>query len=538
MIAPTSGFKNTVAIFALPPASNYVLPLPAACLSMTRRSVVLLPLLVRRSLGVGGLLLLFLASCRKDEQFTGDPVQLVFSSDTVMFDTVFTQLTTSVTKRFTARNTSSNAVRVDIALEGGSPSPFRINVDGASGLSFSDVEILGGDRIYVFVEVTPGAGGVNTPFIVEDHILFNTNGAEQSVLLTVWGQDAHFFRPGPDTVQVQGFPPFSYIAGGYDAFGNQVCEDITWVNDLPYVIFGYGVVDSCCSLTIEPGVRVYFHGGSGLWVYKGGRIAANGTVAERITFQGDRLEPLYADLPGQWDRIWINEGPADNVFTNVVIRNALIGIQCQTFPLTSGQPTSTNKLVLNNVNIQNCSAAGILSENYRITSNNLLVANCGQYCVALTGGGEYFFNHSTIANYWVWDIRNSPAFIMTNQFADINGEVQTRDIENSIFRNGIIYGSNTNEFKLEIDAGANATYAFDHYLFRTDQSTSDLTHFPTDIYRNLNPGFESTTDFHLSAENVTPVNKGVASTPDAFFDLDDVIRGDGQPDLGCYEYSE
>lgn len=492
--------------------------------------------------------LIALSACRKDELFTDEPVQLDFSRDTVLFDTVFTTLTTSVTKYITARNTGENAVRVDIELEGGTPSPYRINVDGSSGTSFQDVEILGGDSIYLFVEVLPGAGGVNTPFIIEDHILFNTNGAEQSVLLLGWGQDAHFY-PNPDRPiqHVQGFPPFSYIAGGFDPMGNQICgEVIEWFDDKPYVIYSYGVVDSCNALVIHEGVRVHFHGGGGLWVYRHGRIEAQGTVDDRITFQGDRLEPLYDDLPGQWDRIWINEG-ADtaNRFINVEIKNALIGIQCEPVPWEPTLPTSGRKLVLNNVSIRNCSAAGILSRNYAITSNNLLVGDCGQYGVALTGGGRYYFNHSTIGNYWAWDVRQTPAFVMTNRFEDPTGAVQVRAIESGEFLNGIIYGSNTNEFELDLDAGQPTDFTFHHWLFRTDQSTSDTDHFPDQgsIYRNQGPGFvnPSDGDLHLAA-GAFARNKGTFSNADAVEDLD----GNGRPcfsdpdgaiqDLGCYEF--
>jgi hypothetical protein len=82
------------------------------------------------------LLVVLAAGCRKDQLFTDNPsAQLVFTEDTVYFDTVFTTVGT-VTKRFTARNPASEGVRVNIDLEGGSPSPYRINVDGSSGLSF------------------------------------------------------------------------------------------------------------------------------------------------------------------------------------------------------------------------------------------------------------------------------------------------------------------------------------------------------------------------------------------------------------------
>ncbi|MBK6752236.1 MAG: hypothetical protein IPG69_01320 [Flavobacteriales bacterium] len=147
--------------------------------------------------------------CRKDLQFTEDGVTLEFSTEQVLFDTVFSQLTTSVTKRFVARNPNTQGVKVDIALVGGSPSPFRINVDGVSGETFEDVEIAGKDSVFIFVEVLPGATGVNTPFVIEDQIRFNTNGTEQEVLLQVWGAGcaevsqcrcADPEHPGPSTL--------------------------------------------------------------------------------------------------------------------------------------------------------------------------------------------------------------------------------------------------------------------------------------------------------------------------------------------------
>ena len=59
---------------------------------------------------------LLLPSCRRDELFTEEPgIQLSFSEDTIFYDTIFTTVG-SVTKRFTVRNPSNNAVRVDISL--------------------------------------------------------------------------------------------------------------------------------------------------------------------------------------------------------------------------------------------------------------------------------------------------------------------------------------------------------------------------------------------------------------------------------------
>ncbi|MBK9759057.1 MAG: hypothetical protein IPO90_03545 [Flavobacteriales bacterium] len=481
-----------------------------------------------RHLLLFGLLALLLLGCRKDEMISDDPgAKLVLAEDTVLFDTVFTTIG-SVTKRFTVRNENTNAVSVDIALEGGTPSPFRINVDGASGTTFNDVEILGGDSIFIFVEATLGENNSNDPFIIEDHILLNTNGNLQEVLLLAWGQDAYFHKPTPGSL-----------------LGILPC-DAHWFSDKPHVIYGIAAVDSACTLTIDPGVKVYVHGGGRLWIYRDGQILANGTVTEPIVFQGDRLEPFYDDLPNQWDRIWINEGRSgsDNLLTNVVIKNALIGLQVQSY-WTAGQPLSENTLILQNVNIKNCSTAGLYAENYRIKATNLLVGDAGQYSVVLTGGGKYEFDHATVGNYWSFEIRQDPAFLLTNRFIDRSGAGQVRPIETSTFTNGIIYGSNANEFQLDLDAAQTSTLEFRNYLFRTDQLTNDPVIFPDQntIYRNQNPGFvdASEGDLHL----ICGANaKNKASTPslDALQDLDGEPRpspsdcdGVFEPDLGCYE---
>ncbi len=497
-----------------------------------------------RPLAILALVALLFGSCRKDELFSDDPgAQLTFSQEEVLFDTVFALSPPigTVTKRFRVHNPNSQAVRIDILLEGGTPSPFRINVDGASGTSFDDVQILAGDSIYVFVEASLDQSNQNSPFIHEDNILFLTNGNEQRVKLIAWGQDANYYYPDH---YIQNFPDYSIIAGE-DENGEFAVETVQWTNEKPYVIYGYAAVDSLSKLIIDPGVRIYVHGGGGLWIYRWGQIEANGTFTEPITFQGDRLEPAYADLPGQWDRIWINDGPAgqDNLLKNVVVKNALVGIQCETWPGVPDAVTSEARLRLWNVKIQNCSAAGILSRNFTIASTNLLVGDCGQYSVALTGGGGYEFDYTTIANYWGFGIRNTEAFVMTNTYADINNTLQVRDIDTSTFRNTIIYGANTNEFKLDFNS-LNTPQAgdlvFRHLLLRTDQSTNGI-YFPVQdsIFRNQNPGFrdQANRDFHLTLNSNAFGRGGVPYNSYSQKDLDDVDRFT-PVELGCYEYVE
>jgi hypothetical protein len=474
--------------------------------------------------------------CRKEELVSTDPgLRLEFSQDTVLFDTIFT-VYGSVTKRFTARNTSNSALRVSrIALEGGSTSPYRLNVDGVPTNDARDVEILAGDSIYIFVEVTIDPSNVNLPFLVEDRILFQTNGNDQLVLLSAYGQDAHFIEPAPGETYF-GLPG-SIVAGNG--------ATVTWPNDKPYVVRGYAIVDSGSTLIIDPGTRIYMHNGAGLWVYRYGQLSAIGTTQEPITFQGDRREPEYAELPGQWDRIWINEGPsgADNRLENVVVKNALVGIQCEPFPIFQGDPSlAQNTLELENVAVRNSSIVGLLSRNARIEARNLLLANCGQHCAALTGAGNYDFNHVTLANFWSYSIRQTPAFLLTNTYGKTDANsgsvtVFALDIVNSRFRNTILYGSNSEEFEVSLETGPLAQYEFTEILLRTAAATSDLSHFPDQesVLRNVDPGFVNASggDFHLR-ENSAARDRGTISS--LFFDLDGNPR-DALPDLGCYEYT-
>ena len=51
---------------------------------------------------------------------------------------------------------------------------FRINVDGITGNIAKDVEIAGKDSLYIFAEVTidPDAPLSNSPFVIEDYLVF------------------------------------------------------------------------------------------------------------------------------------------------------------------------------------------------------------------------------------------------------------------------------------------------------------------------------------------------------------------------------
>lgn len=209
-------------------------------------------------------------SCRKDSMFQEGSVNLKFSTDTVFFDTVFTSVG-SITIPFKIFNTYNNPVQISsISLSGGASSQFRMNVDGDPGDAFYDIEIPANDSLYIFVEVTVDPNMDALPFVIEDSIVFVTNGNAQDVKLLAYGQNAHFH------------------------YGQILC-DTTWTDDLPHVIIGSVLVDSLCSLTITEGTNIYLHGGSYFYVL--GTMNVLGTKDSIVTFQGDRLEDFYKDVP-------------------------------------------------------------------------------------------------------------------------------------------------------------------------------------------------------------------------------------------------
>lgn len=470
---------------------------------------------------VGMITLAIFSSCRKDESFSTDPsLKLSFSTDSVLFDTVFTTMG-SVTKRLMVYNPNSNAIVISRArLAGGSNSPYSINIDGASGTDIRDVEILGNDSLYVFVRVTVDPVNDNLPLVVKDSIIFETNGNQQDVDLVSWGQDAHFIV---GVKQQDGLPPYKIIANEG--------ENVHWPNDKPYVIVGYAVVDSAAFLTIDPGCRIHFYNGSGMWIYKYGGISVNGTLEEPVNFQGVRLEQAYQDVPAQWDRIWINESPVNSEFNHAIIKNATIGIQAETLESGLG-----NTLFLNNTQILNMQGWGIFTRFYNIVGNNLLIANAGSSLLNLTTGGNYQFRNSTFANFWGFDVRKDPLLHISDYFIYYNGNEQlvyTGDLEQAYFGDCILWGNLENEILLDPypESTAQFNYRFDYNLLKTSEKNDDF--FTNNLFL-IDPLFQDAYENNYHLDSLSPArNMGIPMGNQ--YDLDGIERS-STPDLGAYEW--
>lgn len=465
-------------------------------------------------------LLILVSACRKEDKInTSENVSLAFSADTIIFDTVFSTIG-SITKNIRIYNPSSERISISsIKLANGVDSRYAINIDGQSGTQFTNVEIAGNDSIYLFARVTIDPNDATLPFIVTDSIVFETNGNIQDVDLVAWGQNARFILWDTDRPNL---PKYKIVAG--------TGVDTTWTNDLPIVVYGYAVVDSTGSLTIEAGTKVHFHQGSGLWIYKGGSLKVLGTMEEPVYFQSDRLDGFYQYLPGQWDRIWINEGAVDNVINYAVIRNGFIGLQVETLQEYMG-----NQLNLSNTIIENMSGAGILSRFYVIAAQNCVITNCGQYALALTLGGAYDFRHTTIGNYWRYGIRTTPAVYLNNYYVDAGFQSVTFPM-NVNFANSILYGNQREEVVIDTENEAEVQITFDHCLMKTEIDIANNGMFFNSL-RNEDPLFANQSENILQLDSLSPARNigSIETALTAPTDIRGVSRTES-PDLGAYEW--
>lgn len=452
------------------------------------------------------LLLLFLlkgaSSCKK-QSFTFDKdATLTITADTVRFDTVFTSIG-SVTQQFTIINTNTQKLKLtSVQLMGGNNSSYKINVDGTASAEVNNLEMEAGDSIYVFVSVTINPSLQNLPFIVQDSIKIAYNGNEQFVQLEAYGQNAHFFR------------------------NHFITADTTWNNDLPYVISGGILVAEGTTLTIEKGCRIFMHADAPFVV--DGSLLVNGTKSERISFQGDRLDNIYSDLPASWPGIFFRPPSGNNIIQYGIIKNAYQGIIA-----IAPAPDALPKLRLSACIVDNIYDAGILAYGSSIDAENCLISNCGAN-VLLNEGGEYNLTFCTIVSYDNNYVNHKKPVLTLNN-TDAAGNSYNL---NAIFRNCIVWAGGENvENEVSTDKKGNAAFTidFDHVLYKAKNISPDVTLINS--IANQDPAFDSINinrhyfDFHIN-KNPSPADG--SGTPVAIStDLDGKTRT-GNADLGCY----
>ncbi len=457
------------------------------------------------------LLICLLNSCDEENLLIDDNASLVFSTDTVMFDTVFTSIG-STTQNFRVINKYGQPIEVSsIYLAGGDHSNFKLTIDGVSTSDTADVYIQSMDSVFVFVEVNVDPNGGNQPMIVEDSIVFTINGNQQVVNLMAWGQD---------------FVPIRNLV---------IDKDTTWNSEKPYLVYNKVEVKAGATLKIDAGTKVYFH--KDAQFVARGNVKAVGTTNEPIIFTGDRLEKLYEDVPSQWYGVILLPNSKTNVFENVRIYNAIIGLQVGHFDYDG-----VTNVKLENVKIEHMAFAGIYALTGNINASNTVVADCGYFCVSLNRGGDYDFNHCTIANYWGLANRQTHSFFFSNFYQLSDTTVYYGDLNTMNLSNSVIWGSLSSEFGFFNHEDYAANFNLDHCLVKIADSV-DVTnskHYKA-IIKNEDPYFVNYSQYDWQLDTLS-VAKDAGSIDFGELVPNDLLNvsrlEDDGPDLGAYERVE
>lgn len=446
-------------------------------------------------------------SCRKEDEITTDAgAKLSFSTDTLFFDTVFSQMggsnPVSVTKQLWVINTNSKMVRTNIRIKGSAFGSVKLNIDGKPGLSANGKEIRGNDSIVLFVQLYSNPGN---NFIVTDQIVFETNGNIQDVDVLGYGRDAHY-----------------HDAETWDS----TVTSITWTNDKPHVIYNSILIEKGQTLNIQAGTKIYSHINSTIFVR--GKMKVTGTPNNPVLFTGDRLDQDYADLAGQWNGIRFLPGSMDNEMTAAILKNGFVGIEVDSAPLVNSPA-----LTISQCHIDNMKAAGIVGYSAFILAINNLITNCGQFNFYGALGGTYQLIHNTLANYNATSGRQNAQFLLDNTpYDDGKGTVLKFELNYALVNN-IIYGSMEEELLFNNNTNGNQSFTLrniQNNLFRTKQSQLNINN----NLLNRDPMFENIEELKFQVKSGSPAI-GSAVVSSVTNDITGKTRNSSAPTIGAYE---
>ena len=490
------------------------------------------------------------SSCRNDFETTPSTGNLEFSQDTIYLDTIFSNIGSS-TRTLKVYNRSNDDIHIPtIRLAEGEASNYRLNVDGIPGKTFQDINVLAKDSIFIFIETTIDINNFPNPdnaFLYTDKILFDEGGNSQDVDLVTLVQDAVFLFPEQfadgtiETINL-GSEEEPLLIEGFFLEDNQ----LHFTNEKPYVIYGFAAVSPNKTLIVDAGARVHFHRDSGILVANTGSMKVNGTpstdpelMENQVIFEGDRLEPGFSDIPGQWGTIWLTAGSTNNEFNFTTIKNSIVGILMDS---NDGDLT----LSLKDVQIYNSSNVGLLARTGDIYGENLVINNSGQSSLSCSLGGRYNFIHSTFANYWSNGFRLFPSVVIDNVL-ETEDNVFVSDLIEANFTNCIIYGSESREVIFVEDTNAAFNFNFTNSLIRFDDPNGDFTgpnydfsnsDLFTNIVRNQDPAFFDSSNNDFNIETGISGADGIANPSGASqvpVDANGTNRTGDSPDAGAYE---
>lgn len=466
--------------------------------------------------------LAFFVSCH-EYRVSDDPrLRLSFSSDTLLFDTVFTA-EGSATLQLMVYNRNAEAVRIDrVWLD--SATCFSINVDGEQNLSrLTDLVLYGHDSLFVFVRVHIDPSGNNTPVLRTDHLHFHlATGSDASVCLEAYGQDVTRIGNSKGRVDV---------------------GDYTFTPDKPYLIRDTLVVGG--TLTMQAGARIYMHRGA--CIYALGNVTAAGTLDAPIVISGDRLDNLFDSVPyrfaaGSWNGIYLQaDQPRTWSFSYVDILSGNVGLYCYS-NLTSPLP----QLTMDGCRIHNHALYGLVLLHTDALVTNCEFSNCASYCI-YCAGGEHRFIHSTVASYFGYTnirIQSTGKEDAAAVYIDNLSKQQPQTV--CSFYNSIITGYRTNQLVVATPFDQYYPGTFLGNYLKTD--TLQVPHAEantywqktdtTEVFRNTFYKYKEYVYYDFRLDSLSPAI-GIADSLTALSYPTDrlgVSRLNVQPDAGCYQH--
>ncbi len=447
-------------------------------------------------------MLLTAVSCNRDDITFDSPSQLLrFSADTVFLDTVYNQVR-SETYAVKIYNDEDKDVMIPrIALQSGSSSLYRINVDGKAGTDFSNIPLRKKDSLYIFVEIAPVANAPEA--IAEDQIQIQSPAGNQHVTLFSVVQDAEFYIQSETNPNILG-------------------TDTNWTNEKAKIIFGDLTVAEGKTLDIQKGTKVYFHKNSGLKISKNANLNVLGDLNQEVIFRGERNDSRYDTIPKNWNGIKFETGSHLNMN------------YAKVFGGTRGLEMNETQATINNTIIHTFQEYGIFTVKSNINASNLVMNNCGEAALGIFKGGNYSIAHSTLANYW--DFNSAlPALgiYATNEYQ--NGTVLENGPLSLKVNNSIIYGSAENMVELKPTSGQTFSTEFNYSLLKYG---TKATYATTNSITNKDPKFVNyfTQKMNLRVNEDSPA-KGKGSTAVAATVPLDIVKisRTASPTMGAYQ---
>jgi hypothetical protein len=268
-----------------------------------------------------------------------------------------------------------------------------------------------------------------------------------------------------------------------------------------------------------------------------GQVSTTTALEKEVIFEGDRLEPGFSDVPGQWGLIWMSQGSVNNQINHLTLKNATVGIFVGDI-----ENAANTTLKIDNSQIYNCSNVGILARTAKIEGTNLVINSAGQASIACTEGGSYLFKHCTFNNNWQ---SSKQVAVLLSNYKKVGEVIIPKGLHQAEFDNCIIYGSNQVEMILDKKDGANFNYQFNNCLLKFNNIANQFTNNPlylfdsdiihyTNIIRNQDPKFQNINQNKL---NINSTSSAFANGNASYLITKDITGNTRSlpPDLGAYK---